>query len=872
MDHEPIMTRHVLVMIVILACGLVPDRLAGDGPSRLRDSFKSNLFNRADLERIERGYYEQLLDQGRRLDDLADVPGLRIRRRSGSTWSIPVDQSPLVMRVDDLREVVLEAQRRHRAIRPALAHQRPGHARPELLAREAGRDLPDRPGGRLDRRRLGSQRRGPVRVDPGRSSGTSVPAIRAGGKVEIINCAVPGHSPGQRWYHFGQVGWPMEPDLVIYESTAADVGWDERRLRFLLARGLGWDCPIYRAALANAGVAAASAAPTSTSGPSSPGTGTSSPGVYQTMAADCRARGVPIVWVLVPRVGRKSDAGRAARPDRDGTGRGLLADRRPDRRLRRPRSRPAWPSTATTSIPTPRPCPARPAARPGPESDRPSWAGSGGPRSARLSNPATAPGHDSGGRLVDESGSTGGLPRRSGRAITMKSPESGSVSTARIGIVQSLLLLVVAIFPWPAGWDRVRGAVDSARSPELNRAEREGHAAGYYEGLIGGKRRRGRIARRSVAPADRQAERLGPLPAKPTSSTTSTTTSSSSSSSRCVERTLFGQPFRPTPSACTTTRSRSRSPRERSASPCSARRWTWAGACGTRRPTSISSKTGWTHHAATASALATAAVRGAQLRRRRLQPDAAARGASPQGPGVSSRPGDLLGDHARHPADGDPPLRHAPQERRPEVRLRPRGARRARRIDADDVRLDRDGELINKDRLKRKLRPHYWWLYDVTLGAIAAECRAAGVPLVMVIIPRVGKADAPSLRAEPVARLKALASHHGLTVFDLSDTFDQLDPAKLEIAAWDDHPNALGHHRLFLALARALVKDQEVYRLLFSPPRTTRSTRAPAAQTLAGEAKRRLGAGWRPPLRCERASPGSTRSWCGIRMIHSIRQ
>ena len=27
--------------------------------------------------------------------------------------------------------------------------------------------------------------------------------------------------------------------------------------------------------------------------------------------------------------------------------------------------------------------------------------------------------------------------------------------------------------------------------------------------------------------------------------------------------------------------------------------------------------------------------------------------------------------------------------------------------------VDRDGELLNKDRLKRKLRPLYWWLYDV---------------------------------------------------------------------------------------------------------------------------------------------------------------
>ena len=159
--------------------------------------------------------------------------------------------------------------------------------------------------------------------------------------------------------------------------------------------------------------------------------------------------------------------------------------------------------------------------------------------------------------------------------------------------------------------------------------------------------------------------------------------------------------------------------------------------------------------------------------------------------------------------------------------------RRSQTIDADDLRLDRDGDLLNKDRLKRKLRPVYWWLYDFTFGAIAAECRGRGVPLVMVIIPRVGKADVPSLRAEPVARLKALAAHHGVTVFDLSDTFDQIDPAKLEIAAWDDHPNVLGHHRLFLALARALVKDQDVYQLLFPPEEPARKHRSASGRALA---------------------------------------
>ena len=142
-------------------------------------------------------------------------------------------------------------------------------------------------------------------------------------------------------------------------------------------------------------------------------------------------------------------------------------------------------------------------------------------------------------------------------------------------------------------------------------------------------------------------------------------------------------------------------------------------------------------------------------------------------------------------------------------------------VNDDDLRVDAGGEMINKSRLKQKLRPLYWGIYDRTLGAIAGECRVAGIPVVMVIIPRVGKADSPSARAEPVARLKAIAAHQGLTVFDLSDAFDAFDPAQLEIAAWDDHPNALGHRRLFLSLARAMEKTR-TFMICFSSPATTK--------------------------------------------------
>jgi hypothetical protein len=164
---------------------------------------------------------------------------------------------------------------------------------------------------------------------------------------------------------------------------------------------------------------------------------------------------------------------------------------------------------------------------------------------------------------------------------------------------------------------------------------------------------------------------------------------------------------------------------------------------------------------------------------------------------------------------------------------------RARVVGAD-LRVDAGGRLIRKDRLKAKLKPYYWGLYDRALGRVAAECRAAGLPVVMVIIPRVGKADAPGVRDEPVARLKALAAHHAVTVFDLSDTFDPFDPTTLEIAAWDDHPNAMGHQRLFRALAHAVLADSAVSHLLF-PAGDGPATPAPGAPVPGVPARGRWG-------------------------------
>ena len=133
-----------------------------------------------------------------------------------------------------------------------------------------------------------------------------------------------------------------------------------------------------------------------------------------------------------------------------------------------------------------------------------------------------------------------------------------------------------------------------------------------------------------------------------------------------------------------------------------------------------------------------------------------------------------------------------------------------------DLRLDSSGVFVDKAAVKNKVGARFWNFQDAILGDLAARCRSLDVPLALLIVPRAGRSDAPEARALPVARYKGVAAHHAIPVIDLTDSFDKLDPAKVEIAAWDDHPNVEGHRRLFLGLARALVAHPEFSKSLFS--------------------------------------------------------
>ena len=295
----------VLVLSALLAWSFWPGELAGGMPLRVRETLRNDLPSRADTERMERGYYEQILDAGRQLGSMTD-PAATARNRMNTPDAATAEDERLTFPTKDVREFVLKPN----------------------LVRDPSRRIPwsTNEVGMRDRSYATAKPRATFRIG---LAGDSIAAgwgvsdtegfeprlealwnerSRAAGgpAVEVLNFAVPGHGPGQRWTQFATVGWAFQPDLVIYEATPADAGWDERRLRNNLEMGIGFDAPVYREVLASAGIR--------------PGLSAESyrwllkplrwdllASVYRQAAADCRARGVPAVWVLIPRVGKPID-------------------------------------------------------------------------------------------------------------------------------------------------------------------------------------------------------------------------------------------------------------------------------------------------------------------------------------------------------------------------------------------------------------------------------------------------------------------------------------------------------------------------------------------------------------------------------------
>ena len=393
----------------------------------------------------------------------------------------------------------------------------------------------------------------------------------------------------------------------------------------------------------------------------------------------------------------------------------------------------------------------------------------------------------------------------------------------RACFAQTLALLFLGLAPLPIGW--ARSVLDNARSAEPNRADREANAGGYYEGLIGGGGEFGQIGRNDIAMPliGKHADSMRviaayvtrPLPdgdflqfdLKPN-----------------VNETIFGKPF--------TTNIYGMHDRYYDIEkPDGVYRIVLLGSSMdmgwgiSADETYVNLLEDWLNTHASRRGLtrrfevlnfAVAAyaplqrVEAFRRKAREFKPDMVIYSATMLDNRLAEiHLCDLFRAHSKLVYDF---LQQAVTDSG---------------LTAEDLQTDSEDRLIYKEKVKKALRPFYWGIYDETLGTLAADCRSEGIELACLIIPRVGKADAPEARAETVSRYKGIAAHHAIPLFDLSGTFDNQDPSQFEIAPWDDHPNALGHRRLFRALSRALVDDRAFYQSLFPPNESEHARKSP---------------------------------------------
>jgi len=292
MTRPPSPLPPLALTVALLAWGVCPSpSLAPGWTIRAREAIRDDGRNAADLERMERGYYEALADSG-----------LRIGR--GRPDPPATDFGPLTVPVADVREYVL---------RPNVSDRHRGASWSTNGRGMRDRDYPiEKAEGTFRVALAGDSIGAGWGVDDGQGFEPAWERTLAGRRVEVLNHAVPGHAPGQRWEHFTREGWAANPDLVIFQGTPADFGWDDRKLRSLLPRGVGWEAPAYRDALGSAG-AVPGGDEESYKRLLRPHRDAILAGVYRRVVADCRSRGVPSVWLLLPRVGKTAPTGDRAR-------------------------------------------------------------------------------------------------------------------------------------------------------------------------------------------------------------------------------------------------------------------------------------------------------------------------------------------------------------------------------------------------------------------------------------------------------------------------------------------------------------------------------------------------------------------------------
>jgi hypothetical protein len=120
----------------------------------------------------------------------------------------------------------------------------------------------------------------------------------------------------------------------------------------------------------------------------------------------------------------------------------------------------------------------------------------------------------------------------------------------------------------------------------------------------------------------------------------------------------------------------------------------------------------------------------------------------------------------------------------------------------------------------RGMRPYAQRIMTESYAQLAARVQAAGARPVWVSIPRTQEKER-QLETISMNALVQMAREAGFTPLSITDAYQGVeDRSTIALAAWDDHPNVLGHQLLGARLAEVLVEHAEALGLT-APAETT---------------------------------------------------
>ena len=108
--------------------------------------------------------------------------------------------------------------------------------------------------------------------------------------------------------------------------------------------------------------------------------------------------------------------------------------------------------------------------------------------------------------------------------------------------------------------------------------------------------------------------------------------------------------------------------------------------------------------------------------------------------------------------------------------------------------------------MREVLIPHQERFLAAIYARFVDLSRQHGVPAYWIYMPRVVQEQSAELQLR-------LAQEAGFRILNLTGAYDGHDPKSLEVAPWDNHPNALAH-RLIADKLFDVLKDDKLFEVL----------------------------------------------------------